>query len=155
MTNYEKVKKWRENNKDKVNEQAKRYRLKHPESNKKAKEKYRENNIEAIRERDKVAQRKSRKNNPEAQRIRSENYRIRQELKKITIAGRPKPFLCELCNEDKFKIVFDHCHKSDKFRGWICDRCNKVLGLVYDSPELLKNMKNYLEKFNGKINSKI
>lgn len=147
MTNYEKVKEWRKNNKEKVAQQAKRYKSKHPETNKRAKEKYRKNNLNKIRNRDKLKAREGRKNNPEAQRIRSENYRIRQEIKKVAKAGREKPLICELCNEDKFKIVFDHCHVTNIFRGWICDRCNKVLGLVYDSSQLLEKMKNYLEKF--------
>ena len=42
------------------------------------------------------------------------------------------------------RIVFDHCHQSNSFRGWICDRCNKVLGLVKDSVELLNKMGTYL-----------
>ena len=150
MTNYEKVKKWRSENPEKRAEQNKRYTLKHPETNKKARAKYRKKNAKLIRKRSKLAQRKSRKNNPEAQRIRTENYRLRQEAKKIEIAGRPKPEFCEICNLNEFRIVFDHCHNSGFFRGWICDRCNRVLGIVKDSPELLKELALYLEKHSVK-----
>jgi len=47
--------------------------------------------------------------------------------------------------------VFDHCHDKGHFRGWICDRCNKTLGLVYDDIDLLKKLISYLEATDGKI----
>lgn len=152
MTDYQDVKEWRKNNKDKVNEQARRYRAKHPETNIKAKAKYREKNITIIRERDKIAQDKRRKQNPGLQRVRYERWREKKEITLTEIAGRSRPTLCELCSSDKFRIVFDHCHISGKFRGWICDQCNKVLGLVKDSREVLGKMIVYLEVHNGKIN---
>jgi hypothetical protein len=44
-------------------------------------------------------------------------------------------------------MVWDHCHKTGVFRGWICHRCNKVLGLIKDAPELLLLMHSYLVRF--------
>ncbi len=148
MTTYQKVKEWRKENKDKVLDQARRYRKKHPESNKKAKEKYRKNNIDKVREMDKIAAAKRRKNDPEGQKRRAENFRIRKEAKLCELAGSPRANICEICDK-KEKTVFDHCHKNGNFRGWICDRCNKMLGLVKDSTDLLNKMIHYLEKFNG------
>jgi hypothetical protein len=152
MTTYEKVKEWRKNNPEKVAEQAQRYRAKHPETNKKAKEKYREKNLELIREKDRLRQAIRRKNDPDAQKIRNEHFKIRREAKMWEIAGRPRADKCDICN--KFEMtVFDHCHVRGHFRGWICDRCNKTLGLVYDDIELLKKLISYLEVIDGKINS--
>lgn len=85
-----------------------------------------------------------RKQNPEAQRIRNRNYSERQRKKRIEAAGRPCPDLCEICGEFNIRIVFDHCHAGGHFRGWICDRCNRVLGLVKDSPLILSQLKEYL-----------
>jgi hypothetical protein len=34
----------------------------------------------------------------------------------------------------------------------LCDRCNKVLGLVHDDYKLLHKMAKYLERSGGKIN---
>jgi hypothetical protein len=59
------------------------------------------------------------------------------------IAGRKKPEQCELCGSIG-SICFDHEHKTDKFRGWIFNRCNLVLGLVKDNRELLNDMIEYL-----------
>lgn len=39
----------------------------------------------------------------------------------------------------------DHCHKSKKVRGILCNRCNTVLGLCFDNKELFKNLIGYLE----------
>jgi hypothetical protein len=153
MSNYEKVKEWRKNNPDKVLEQARRYRKKHPETNKKAKAKYRETNIEKIRESDRIAQARRRKADPEGQKIRYERWRNKKEAELWDIAGRPRAERCELCMESVM-TVFDHCHDGGHFRGWICDRCNRVLGSVKDDTELLKAMIRYLENDRGKTNSK-
>ena len=59
-------------------------------------------------------------------------------------AGRPKPLACEVCNST-FKICYDHNHKTDKFRGWLCHHCNVILGLAKDNPDLLIRLANYLK----------
>lgn len=68
------------------------------------------------------------------------------QRKKEKLAGRPKPVTCEVCSGrgDAKGIVFDHCHNTDKFRGWICGRCNKVLGYVQDDATLLEKLAVYL-----------
>lgn len=60
-------------------------------------------------------------------------------------AGRPRSASCEICGKYG-KIVFDHDHDSDVFRGWICSRCNFVLGEVGDSQELLMKLVEYINK---------
>jgi hypothetical protein len=78
--------------------------------------------------------------------------------KQEKLMGRARPSHCELCNQHGIGgiaskpdsgIVFDHCHITGKSRGWICDRCNKTLGMVQDNKELLAKMITYLEVFNG------
>jgi len=153
MTTYERVKEWRKKNPEKVAEQNRRYNRRHPETHKKAAKKYREKNLELIRERDRLIQKKRRKNNPEGQKKRNEHYKIRREAKRWELAGRPRALICELCSAEEL-TVFDHCHLCDMFRGWICDRCNKMLGLCKDSSDLLRKMANYLEKHGGETNCK-
>jgi hypothetical protein len=60
-------------------------------------------------------------------------------------AGRPRPQTCEICNATG-KICFDHDHKTGKFRGWICENCNRALGHAKDNPEILYRMSEYLRK---------
>jgi hypothetical protein len=64
-------------------------------------------------------------------------------------APYPRPFLCEICGcpgKDKKGIVFDHNHETGEFRGWLCNRCNRVLGMCFDSTEILRALASYLEK---------
>lgn len=61
-------------------------------------------------------------------------------------ATRPKPECCEVCNDDKGKIAFDHCHQSGRFRGWLCMHCNAALGHVRDDPDRLRKLIAYLEQ---------
>lgn len=63
---------------------------------------------------------------------------------KEKIAGRKKPLDCEICGAISV-IHFDHNHKTGEFRGWICRRCNLVLGMVKDNSELLINLSEYLK----------
>lgn len=62
--------------------------------------------------------------------------------------------LCKICGAEGFlmkehhqiKLVVDHCHQSGKVRGLLCHNCNRALGLLKDSPEILLSAKNYLEE---------
>mgnify|MGYP001574645887 CR=1 FL=1 len=63
---------------------------------------------------------------------------------KEKIAGRKKPEQCEICGAMGI-ICFDHDHETGKFRGWICKRCNTVLGFIKDNKELLFAMIEYLK----------
>jgi Recombination endonuclease VII len=56
-----------------------------------------------------------------------------------------KPSSGAICNMTG-KIVLDHDHDTKKFRGWICDRCNRCLGLLKDDPTLLRKAVDYLER---------
>jgi len=67
------------------------------------------------------------------------------------LAGRPRPLTCDICGgshegRQHNGIVFDHCHQHGHFRGWLCDRCNKVLGAIGDNTNLLRKMISYLER---------
>jgi len=64
------------------------------------------------------------------------------------LAGRPRPKACEVCSRTNKKIHWDHDHASGRFRGWICSACNIALGMVDDSPEILRKLIKYLESQN-------
>lgn len=61
------------------------------------------------------------------------------------IAGRPRPQACEVCG-GREEIHFDHCHSTGRFRGWICQRCNVILGMARDDPALLRKLADYLDR---------
>ena len=60
------------------------------------------------------------------------------------MAPRPKTDRCEICG-NLAKVTYDHDHKTDIFRGWLCGNCNAALGLVHDDTQILKKMIKYLD----------
>lgn len=61
---------------------------------------------------------------------------------------------CNICGEQgwvmdptrhKANLVVDHCHGTGKVRGLLCHNCNRALGLMKDSPELLRKAAEYLQ----------
>jgi hypothetical protein len=81
--------------------------------------------------------------------LKEKSYRWKgglNSLQKLELkAGRNKPDRCEICNRSGI-ICFDHDHKTNKFRGWICGSCNRALGLIGDSKEILSAMIIYIDK---------
>lgn len=68
------------------------------------------------------------------------------------IAGRARPLSCEICREFErrrnTRLCFDHDHSTGEFRGWLCSRCNSVLGYVNDDINLLEALTKYLIRNN-------
>ena len=56
----------------------------------------------------------------------------KRAAKKAGIATTPSEHdVCAICNkkgDDRHGLVFDHDHASNKFRGWLCDPCNRSMG---------------------------
>lgn len=52
--------------------------------------------------------------------------------------------LCAICKMET-KLVVDHCHKTNKVRGLICQDCNRGLGSFKDNVEYFKNAILYLD----------
>ena len=63
--------------------------------------------------------------------------------------------LCAICGGEGFKmnegvrhgLNLDHCHATGKVRGWLCHNCNRALGLLQDSPELMRRAAEYVELY--------
>jgi hypothetical protein len=66
--------------------------------------------------------------------------------------------VCSTCGKTQLKekqFHFDHDHNccpgkyscGKCFRGLLCQKCNLVLGHVYDNPIILRNLANYLERY--------
>ena len=52
---------------------------------------------------------------------------------------------CAVCKTNKATAV-DHDHETGRVRGILCSPCNMALGLVKDSPTIMRNMIRYIEK---------
>lgn len=61
---------------------------------------------------------------------------------------------CAICGTDKpggssKKLCIDHCHKTKKARGLLCQKCNTGIGHFYDDINILESAKQYLIKYNS------
>jgi hypothetical protein len=83
--------------------------------------------------------------NPEKLRAQYDRRNERRRADRVAQAQRPRPDCCELCGSTE-KLHYDHCHVSERFRGWLCSRCNRVLGFAGDDVDLLMKMADYLRQ---------
>jgi len=76
--------------------------------------------------------------------------------KRQTEASKPFTDHCEICLSQFDPPMngsgstanvphFDHDHDTGNFRGWLCGRCNRALGLLGDNPGILRKALAYLE----------
>lgn len=130
---------WRENNREKQREYERRYRHR---------------NLELYNER----QRAWRSAHPKAMSI----YKRRCNLKTqygLTMAQyeamvASQSGLCAICSNgpsksarNKMNLVVDHAHDgSRRVRGLLCDTCNRALGLLRDSSDVLRKAAAYLDR---------
>lgn len=55
-------------------------------------------------------------------------------------------FGCAACRRrPDEELVIDHDHRSGRVRGLLCRHCNTVLGLVFEDPENLSRLANYIQ----------
>ena len=70
--------------------------------------------------------------------------RVRSRLKKIHPAP-PAGTPCAYCGAIRI-LHLDHCHRTDKFRGFVCANCNQLIGLAGECILGLENGIRYLER---------
>jgi hypothetical protein len=132
------------------------WRKANPGANKAMRVRYRARHRESLAERQRARAEKSRDKelarvkawqeaNPERYAATQEAIQQRKMDAQEQKAGRVRPDVCEVCAEPSTRrLAFDHCHDKGHFRGWICHRCNLALGLVKDSPAILRKLADYL-----------
>ncbi len=58
---------------------------------------------------------------------------------------KDKPDACQICGKE-CNVVLDHCHRTNKLRGWLCGACNLAIGQLDDNPETLRRAAEYLQR---------
>jgi hypothetical protein len=83
--------------------------------------------------------------------------RVRETLKR-QIPYPDEKHMCPVCNKREGEVKWktqknrrvwclDHDHKTDKFRGWICFRCNIAVGQVKDCSDTAYRLYEYLKAY--------
>jgi len=92
-------------------------------------------------------------------RSRSKEYDLEYQMKKNYGIGffeydamfEKQNGLCAICSSPppdhhKKRLNIDHCHTSGRVRGLLCDACNRGIGLLKDSPDLMLKAISYLAR---------
>ena len=54
---------------------------------------------------------------------------------------------CQVCGKECGNgICLDHCHKTGKFRGFLCNNCNSTIGWAGEDTDIMNKLILYLEK---------
>ena len=75
--------------------------------------------------------------------INNHNWKARN----TPLPTRPMPNNCEICGREpgERSLHLDHDHETKKFRGWLCQQCNRGIGLLGDNLESLMRVVLYLQ----------
>lgn len=113
-------------------------------------------------------QKKYRETNREKARLKTEQWRktengrdkIYQNKYGITLEQynemlEKQLHACAICKEPEYQISWgktkrlavDHCHKTGRVRGLLCQRCNTTLGRYEDDLYVWENFVSYLSSF--------
>ena len=123
------IQEWKKQNHDKL--------LKYGET-------WRENNREKINAGAKERYYENR--NAELSRHRFKNYGIDNDTYNFMVNAQDGR--CIICGDmPEINLSVDHNHQTGKIRRLICNPCNIAIAKAKDSPEILRAMADYLEKY--------
>jgi len=127
--NYVGVKKWRTDNPEKHSIGRKLYKTRHPEKTKEQARKDSQKNYYKLGQKS---------------RIKSRYGLLLEEYNSIK---NRQNNLCAICRKKEYEkeLSIDHCHKTGKVRGLLCQKCNTAIGLLNDDILLLKKTILYLK----------
>ena len=76
-------------------------------------------------------------------------FRLPEKLVRATL--KKQKHRCAICEVRQFcggrkRLYADHDHETKKFRGFICFKCNVLLGMARDQIRILKAAIGYLRR---------
>lgn len=82
-------------------------------------------------------------------RVRAQKYASHHKKRGLPDPTRPQPHSCECCGRPRAthrRLDLDHEHASNRFRGWLCNTCNRGIGLLGDTISGVKRALRYLKR---------
>lgn len=64
------------------------------------------------------------------------------------ICGKPGKSMLDSKVKTQEILYIDHCHRTKKVRGLLCNNCNSAIGLFREDIKAIENSLNYLKYFN-------
>jgi len=128
----EQKKAWYQKNKEHQKAQTRAWAKKNPERRREQHRRWREKHKESL-----------------SLRVRERTFGLSPEAQFALLESQGNG--CAICKVtlalgiDK-KAHLDHDHATGKVRGWLCGTCNQGLGMMKDSPALLRAAAEYLER---------
>jgi len=138
------VRRWRKENRTHHRNTEARWRKKNPDKvSAKNKKWYRENKKSELKRNRDYHQKNKKKINA---RVRLFRHKMTQEEHDALLHKQGNR--CAICR-NKFRKTphIDHCHKTNRNRGLLCDDCNLGLGRFKDNQKYLKSAIQYLRSF--------
>ena len=135
-------------------ERSHQYYLKHRDAIRGRTKAYREKHLEQVRAYD--ARRRNEKRHEYHAYFLKYKYGITAEYYAAMLKAQNGICAIPGCGNDgsedkrRRRLFVDHSHKTGVVRGLLCCNCNRVLGMLKESPVLLRGLLAYLERVNGK-----
>ena len=96
--------------------------------------------------------------NPERSRLSNRSRQLKHKygisVDEYNILFKAQGESCAICRTKENKVTgfstdflnfaVDHNRHTGKIRGLLCNQCNRALGMLEDTPEMLKRVLNYL-----------
>jgi Recombination endonuclease VII len=73
----------------------------------------------------------------------------RRQRSRLPSPTRSEPLLCECCGSPpsgRGALHLDHDHLTNRFRGWLCQRCNMGIGQLGDDLRGIQRAAAYLQR---------
>lgn len=105
------------------------------------------NNKNINKEKTKLESKKRRLEKKRQNRLKYQYNITIEDYNKMYIEQEGKCYTCQKHQNDlKFKLVVDHCHKTGKVRGLLCDTCNSGIGFLKEDIDTILRVIQYLKK---------
>jgi len=147
---YASHRKWVDKNREKFLEYHREYNRR-PEAKKRRRE-LRKKNLDKYRAVDNAHYARNRDRHRELSMAKRYNFSVEyyRELfvkhnNLCAICHKPEKSLDRRNNRIRWLSV-DHCHKTNKVRGLLCQNCNQAIGLIHEDVSILNKIKKYLEQ---------